>query len=357
MDAYWPQRPERWTEGENAEWPATSGQLPPSRPEEDTQPLSRTNIRWRDVPPPASLPAPTGPPPPASLPPPAGIPGPAGDPTPTGGFTPANDGASADVPRYDPDRFLEGLVATSYRRALEIGRAVYIQGPWPRIALYPTSYTAIVAGGHDSLRAYAGEQDLPARAELIFTPAPQYNINHPDMVSLDILLWKLALGASRGRLPLGTALDTPYILQEWPNFTRLIVTPGGMSIAALWARQAYSISQIIHLLGLPPGDVFAFYSAAAAIDLVHPAAPPPPAPASGSVAPETPAAYPAPAAPPAPPTNPGPAVNPGPATNPGPGAYQASRPRVLPDSPAQNAITPTPRRSLLRKLFDRLRTP
>ena len=161
----------------------------------------------------------------------------------------------------------------------------------------------------------------PCRRTWCSLPAPFYEVNHPDMVPLDILLWKLALGASRGRLPLGTSLDTPVALREWPNFTRLVVTPGAMSVAALWARQTCTLGQTIHLLGLPPADVFAFYSAAAAIDLVRPELPSQPAPATR------------------------PAISPAAPTHPSP-----------PPSPPPPAITPAPRRNLLRKVFDKLRT-
>ncbi|MGF7236010.1 MAG: hypothetical protein ACQSGP_13775 [Frankia sp.] len=226
-----------------------------------------------------------------------------------------------EVPRYDPARFLQGLVATVWRQAEDRGKSVHIQGPWPTIAIYPTSFTAVVDGGHDGLRVHAGREDLPLEASVVFTRAPQYNVNHPDMVPLDILLWKLALGASRGRLPVDTSLDTPCALGEWPNFTRLIVTPGAMSIAALWARQACTLSQTIRLLELPPADVFAFYSAAAAIDLVRPELPSQPAPAT------PPAASPA-----------------------------ASAHTSPPSSSPLPAIAPAPRRSLLRKVFDKLRT-
>ncbi|WP_232425447.1 hypothetical protein [Pseudofrankia inefficax] len=224
-------------------------------------------------------------------------------------MAPARGEAALAVRRYDPARFLQGLVATAWRRAEERGQAVHIQGPWPVIAVYPTSYAAVVYGGEGGLRPYAGTEDLPTQATLVFSRSPQYAVNHPDMVPLDVLLWKLALSASRGRLPLDASLDTPFALREWPNFTRLIVTPGAMSVAALWVRQPSTLRQTIDLLHLPPEDVFVFYSAAAAVDLVRPDLPSRPASLLA-------------AAPPSPPP----------------------------------AVVPTPRRPLLRKLFDKLRT-
>ncbi|WP_018638932.1 hypothetical protein [Parafrankia elaeagni] len=235
-----------------------------------------------------------------------------------GAAAPAGGEAPATVRRYDPARFLQGLVTTAWRQAEERGQAVYIQGPWPAIAVYPSSFTAIVYGGEDGLRPYAGREDLPLQADLAFSRAPRYDVNHRDMVPLDGLLWKLALSASRGRLPLEVSLDAPCALREWPNFTRLIVTPGAMSIAALWARQPSTLSQTINVLNLPAEDVFAFYSAAAAVDLVRSELPSQPSPLVPSPpVPTTPSASQPPASPP--------------------------------------TVAPTPRRRLLRKLFDRLR--
>ncbi len=276
MDGHGADRTRRWTPNRDTTGPPPGGRPLPPRPTETT--LAR---------PPAPRPSP-----PATA--------------------STHDETPFEVPRYDPARFLQGLVATGWRQAEERGQSVHLQGPWPTIAVYPSSFAAVVDGGQDSLRAYAGQQDLPRHAGLVFTRAPLYHVNHPDMVPLDILLWKLALGASRGRLPLDTSLDTPWTLGEWPNFTRLIVTPGAMSIAALWTRQACTLRQTIHLLNLPPADVFAFYAAAAAIDLIHPELPPPPAP--------------------------------------------TTRPAASPTPPPLPAINPTPRRGLLRKVFDKLRT-
>jgi hypothetical protein len=212
------------------------------------------------------------------------------------------------------------MVATAWRQAADSGQAVHIHGPWPTIAIYPTSFTAIVNEGEDTLRPYAGREDLPTQASFVFVRDPYYNISHPDMTPLDTLLWKLALGASRGRLPLGTPLDTPCALREWPNFTRLVVTPGAMSIAALWARQTFTLGQTIQLLELPSADVFAFYSAAVAIDLLHDDLSAPPA-SDGPL-----------------PASTGSPAHPGP---------QSSLPPT---------IASMQRRSLLRRVFDKLRT-
>jgi hypothetical protein len=169
---------------------------------------------------------------------------------------------------YDPRRYLQGLIAEAWGLAVDNGQAVHVQGPWPAISLYPDSLAAVIEGGEDVLREFAGEPDVREQARLVFSPAPRFRISHPDMVAIDVLMWKLALGASRGRLPIGVSVETPYSMREWPNFTRLLVTPGALAVTALWTQRACSIRQTIHELGLAPSDVHVFYSAAAATGFV-----------------------------------------------------------------------------------------
>jgi len=87
--------------------------------------------------------------------------------------------------------------------------------------------------------------------------------------SIDALLWKVALWTSRGRVPAGVNLNSPVYLKHWPNFTRLHVTPGAFSIAALLHDKPMSLVLLIKLLSIPQRYVFAFYSGAIALDLVE----------------------------------------------------------------------------------------
>ena len=85
--------------------------------------------------------------------------------------------------------------------------------------------------------------------------------------TLPSLFWKVALWASRGRLPEGTSLTQPIFLRRWPNFTRLQVTPYAFAIAALWAEQPRSLLDTARHLQIPQRYVFAFYSAAKSLQL------------------------------------------------------------------------------------------
>jgi len=87
--------------------------------------------------------------------------------------------------------------------------------------------------------------------------------------SLESLFWKVALWTSRGRVPVGTDLNSPMVLRHWPNFTRLHITPGAFSIAALLNDKPMSLTFLISILSIPQRYVFAFYSSAQALDLIE----------------------------------------------------------------------------------------
>ncbi|MGD8999783.1 MAG: hypothetical protein PVF75_05175 [Granulosicoccaceae bacterium] len=86
-------------------------------------------------------------------------------------------------------------------------------------------------------------------------------------MSIDYLIWDLALRTARGRVPSGTDLSMLFHLQHWPNFPRLPHTPHGMRIASLWVGNPCTLDDIAVNLGIEPADVYSFYSAAAAIGL------------------------------------------------------------------------------------------
>lgn len=168
---------------------------------------------------------------------------------------------------YDPDRYLQGIVV----RAREMARAqrcnVLIRGAWPALTLSADATLVQVLETDSHLRPYCVQPDVAVGASLDCIDAPPMQFGQPGVVSLDVFLWKLALCAARGRLPRNTSLDAPVLLRHWPNFTRLTLTPGALNIAALWAARPHSPLHTAQLLGLPQRHVFAFYSAAHALDL------------------------------------------------------------------------------------------
>jgi hypothetical protein len=85
--------------------------------------------------------------------------------------------------------------------------------------------------------------------------------------STDAFLWKLACWASKGRYPATLDIKQPVYLKSWPNFTRLLVTPHALRIAALLIQRPRTLTSIAEILNIKPQYVFVFISAACALGL------------------------------------------------------------------------------------------
>lgn len=84
--------------------------------------------------------------------------------------------------------------------------------------------------------------------------------------SIEPFLWRFALWTSRGRAPQKTDFDAPMFLRHWPNFTRLLLTPEALRIAALWLHQPHGLAATARVLDIPQRYVFSFYTATQVLD-------------------------------------------------------------------------------------------
>ena len=87
-------------------------------------------------------------------------------------------------------------------------------------------------------------------------------------ISIDKLLWYLAVYTARGRLPKGTSVNKKLRLHVWPNLTRLYKIPNAMRIASLWIKSPSSLNEISRSLGVDDEDVYSFYTAVYVLGLV-----------------------------------------------------------------------------------------
>lgn len=169
---------------------------------------------------------------------------------------------------YDPETYLQGRVVRAWGRVADKGGRFAMPGPGPTLYLYPDLGMVGLDSDPSRLRPYACMPNLDGDFGLrrLSEDAP-VALEH---LAYEALLWKLALWASRGRLPADTPLDVPIFVRYWPNFPRLDITPWALAITALWARRPHSLRDTVRILGIPQRYVFAYYSAAHALDLVAP---------------------------------------------------------------------------------------
>lgn len=175
---------------------------------------------------------------------------------------------------YDPSKYLQGFLEKAYQMSLEQPQAgIWVEG---------LSDPLILQGEDNLLKCATGwdEQKLrtmtvmPLTKRLQFRPIDAKEIKQLEAKynftkqPLDNALWKIALWTARGHIPRGINPHHRVVLNEWPNFTRLIVTPHALQITALWAARPSSLIETAHHLNIKQRYVFSLFSAAAALKLV-----------------------------------------------------------------------------------------
>ncbi|MCU7845206.1 MAG: hypothetical protein KZQ93_15360 [Candidatus Thiodiazotropha sp. (ex Monitilora ramsayi)] len=168
---------------------------------------------------------------------------------------------------YNPDHYLLGHLQQALNLAVKHNRNVAVEGPWPKIHLMAETHTVRVYSEERHLRPFCTIPDSTLEASLRLFDEVKSQASTFQEYPVYAFFWKLALWASRGRLPEGTNLTQPIYLRRWPNFTRLVVTPHAIAIAATWTEQPRSLVDTAAALGIPQRYVFAFYSATKAVQL------------------------------------------------------------------------------------------
>ena len=173
---------------------------------------------------------------------------------------------------YHPENFLQGHVQHVLSMAIKNGAAMRLSGigfksivvdPARQSLASAVALRSLLSAGRIPL-AYKNMQLDPVsarEAETLFNGENVYNVK--------TIIWQLALGASRGRLPANTSLDAPISLLHWPNLTRLQVTPHATRILSLWSHDERSLRETVAALNIPQRYVFALYSACSSIGLIQ----------------------------------------------------------------------------------------
>ncbi|MEJ2694708.1 MAG: hypothetical protein P8166_17200 [Candidatus Thiodiazotropha sp.] len=172
---------------------------------------------------------------------------------------------------YNPDHYLQGHFLKALEYAKRSNSNVTLSGPWPTIYLLIEHGIVRVEVNERQFRPYCTLPNDTQKISLRVLRDRAYTAGRSSayQCSVTAFLWQLALWASRGRLPEGTDINQPIHLMRWPNFTRIAVTPHALAVAALWAKGPCSLIDTAEMLYIPQRYVFAFYSAAHALQLVQ----------------------------------------------------------------------------------------
>ena len=174
---------------------------------------------------------------------------------------------------YDLKDFYQGAIQSAYAACWAKKQILMLHSGWWPITLFPRTQEVWLEAGDSELRAFAEIKlkHKSIKTDMRLTSVGPETINVGGALdkfqSMDAFLWKLACWTSKGRYPLGIDHTLPIYLKNWPNFTRLLITPHALRIAALLIKEPRTMGNVAQVLNIKPQYVFVFVSAAYAVGL------------------------------------------------------------------------------------------
>ena len=177
---------------------------------------------------------------------------------------------------YNPKQYYQGYVQSSVTVAFSKGQVLKLNSGWKPLIVLPHSHEVWLDADDKQLRAFAGVTVSNVRVsdedEMTLSPVnPKEEVFSSELEKfheISAFLWKLACWTSKGRYPIAFDLSVPVFLKQWPNFTRLVITPHAMRISALLISDPRSIEEVIQVLKIKPQFEFIFVSAAYATGIL-----------------------------------------------------------------------------------------
>ncbi|MEC4750552.1 hypothetical protein [Methylomicrobium sp. Wu6] len=184
-----------------------------------------------------------------------------------------NDPAQFAQASYDPKDYFQGYIQSAFMVCRAKGQILQLQSGWKPIMIFPHTHEVWLDADDPQLRAFAGIKLNPNSAsKMSISPANAQTMGLGGSLdkfqSMDAFLWKLACWTSKGRYPHMIDYTQPVYLKNWPNFTRLLITPHALRIAALMMQGPRTLTNIAQVLNIKPQYVFVFASAAHSLGLM-----------------------------------------------------------------------------------------
>lgn len=184
-----------------------------------------------------------------------------------------NDPAQFANASYDPKDYFQGYIQSAFMVCRAKGQIMQLQSGWKPIIIFPHTHEIWLDADDPQLRAFAGIKLNPGSAsKMSINPVNAQTMGLGGSLdkfqSMDAFLWKLACWTSKGRYPHLIDYSQPVYLKSWPNFTRLLITPHALRIAALLIQGPRTLTNVAKVLDIKPQYVFVFASAAYALGLM-----------------------------------------------------------------------------------------
>ena len=171
---------------------------------------------------------------------------------------------------YNPDDYLQGFLFKAIRDSRRKNKPAMLSISEYSIVTLPDDNMALINFSESQLHALSSIP-LSERTMTVFFPEDalleEFRARSKS-IKLYSLLWKVAIMASRGRIPVGTNIKAPVHLKQWSSVAKHVqLFQHAEAIARLWQEQPLSLVETIEKLNIPQRNVFTFYSACRAIGI------------------------------------------------------------------------------------------
>lgn len=183
------------------------------------------------------------------------------------------DSAQLLTASYDPRQYYLGYVQSSYKTAKQHSKVLQLNSIWKPLVIFPDSQEIWLDADDKQLRAFAGMTLGKSYSGSMSLNAADTSITINRALDkfqdIDAFIWKLAIWTSKGRFPVGVDIQRPIFLKRWPNFTRLVITPDALRMAALLVQEPRMPLEVAGVLNIKPQYVFVFISACHTLGLLE----------------------------------------------------------------------------------------
>jgi hypothetical protein len=172
---------------------------------------------------------------------------------------------------YNVKQHYQGIVQSAYKLAIEKQRATNLASGWKSLLIFPDNREIWLDADDKMLRAFTNIKINALAVNISGIDERTHTVinGQPDKFQdMNAFLWKLAIWTSKGRYPQELDITRPVYLKRWPEFTRWLITPHALRIAALLIESPRTMMNIAQVLNINPRYVFVFISAAHAVGLV-----------------------------------------------------------------------------------------
>ena len=183
-----------------------------------------------------------------------------------------NDPKKFAMASYNPKEYFQGYVEAAFKVSHAKGQIRQLNSGWNPLIIFPHSNEVWLDVDENQLRAFSGlaiNKSIDSKMSIspLSVESSSLSRSLERFQSMDAFLWKLACWASKGRYPNVIDITQPVYLKSWPNFTRLLVTPHALRIAALLIKGPRTLGNVAEVLNIKPQYVFVFISAACSLGL------------------------------------------------------------------------------------------